>query len=360
MKWKPDWPQARENHVRWWNREGLVLWLTAPRETPIEPIAKPTRPDDLVQRWVDPVYRCNADEYRLARTAHLADAFPFLSTQIGPGSLGTFIGSEPEFAETTVWYRPCIDNPDTYGSVRFDPAGNKWFDAHLALIDEALRRADGRYFVGVPDLIENLDTLAALRDTEKLMVDLIERPGWVLERLDEINEAFFASFDILYDRVREADDGGNVFIFSIWGPGKTVKVQCDLACMLSPEMFRRFVVPALTAQCEWLDYSMFHLDGEDATQHLDALLEINALDAVEWTPRMLYTGDDEEASGSPKWYDLYRRIKAGGKSVQAIVVRPHQVVPLLDAVGPEGMYLTVGAPDLPTAEKLLKDVEQFR
>ena len=37
MKWKPDWPQARDNHARWWNGEAMVLWLTAPRAEPVEP-----------------------------------------------------------------------------------------------------------------------------------------------------------------------------------------------------------------------------------------------------------------------------------------------------------------------------------
>ncbi|MGB2824726.1 MAG: hypothetical protein WBF17_27390 [Phycisphaerae bacterium] len=359
MKWKPDWPQARENFIRWWNREGLVLWLTAPRAEPIEPIAEPARPDDVAARWTDPIYRCDAAEYDLSRTRCCADAFPHLSTQIGPGSLGTFLGAEPEFAETTVWYEPCIGDPEAWGAIRFEAEDNRWLDVHLALIDEALRRADGRYIVGVPDLIENLDTLAALRGTEPLMTDLIERPEWVLDKLREINRAFFASFDLIHDRVRDGD-GGNAFIFNIWGPGRTAKVQCDLCCMLSPAMFRRFVVPALTEQCDWLDFSMFHLDGEDALQHLDALLEIGSLDAIEWTPRMLYTGDAAEAGGSEKWWDLYRRILSAGKGVQAICVRPDQVVPMLDALGPQGMYLSVGAPDEAAAEKLLKDVEQFR
>jgi len=359
MKWKPDWPQAKANFVKWWRGEGLVLWLTSPRAEPHEPIEEPPRPDDLVTRWTDPVFRCRQAEHGMSRTHYHAEAAPFLSTQIGPGSLGTFLGARPEFAEDTVWYEPCIADPDTYGPIRFEPEGNRWLDVHLALIDEAVRRADGRYLVGVPDLIENLDTLAALRGTEPMMIDLIERPEWVLEKVDEINEAFFAAFDLIHRRVAD-EDGGNAFVFEIWGPGKTAKIQCDLCCMLSPAMFQRFVVPALTAQCDWLDYSLYHLDGEDCCQHLDALLGIDSLTAIEWTPRLLYTGEANEAGGSPKWFDLYRRIRAGGKAVQAICVWPEQVVPLLDALGPEGMYLSVGAGDEATAEKLLRDVEQFR
>ena len=125
-------------------------------------------------------------------------------------------------------------------------------------------------------------------------------------------------------------------------------------------MFREFVIPHLGAQCDWLDHSMFHLDGEDAIPHLDALLEIDALDAIEWTPRFLSTRDPNEAGGSPKWYDLYRRIKSAGKSVQAIGVRPEQVLPLLDAVGPEGMFLMCHAADQHTAEELAEKVEQYR
>jgi hypothetical protein len=238
-------------------------------------------------------------------------------------------------------------------------AGNHWLDVHLALLDECLRRAAGQVPVCMPDLIENLDTLAALRDTELLMTDLLERPEWVLAKLWEINEAFFAAFDLIGLRVRDAD-GGNVFCFSLWGPGRTAKLQCDLSCMLSREMFNRFVALPLTAQCQWLDFSMYHLDGEDALHHLDALLAIEPLDAIEWTPRLLSTGRPSEMGGSPKFYDLYRRIKAAGKSVQAICVRPDQLVPLLDAVGPEAMYIATWADNESAAEKMLKDVEQFR
>ena len=46
--------------------------------------------------------------------------------------------------------------------------------------------------------------------------------------------------------------------------------------------------------------------------HLPALLEIEELNAIQWTP-----GVGEPQGGSPKWYDLYKKILAGGKSVMA-------------------------------------------
>ena len=35
----------------------------------------------------------------------------------------------------------------------------------------------------IPDLIEGLDTLAAMRDTQPLLIDLLERPEWVHDAL---------------------------------------------------------------------------------------------------------------------------------------------------------------------------------
>ena len=354
MKWKPDWEQAKQNYIKWWRHEGMAVFLTGPRDEPIEPIAQPTPPDDTMQRWIDPVYRCDANEYRMSRTCFAAEAFPYLDTVIGPGDLGIMLGAEPRFDDATVWYEPCINDPDTYGPIHLTTENNKWLDVQMAIIDEGVRRAGGRYLVGFPDLIENIDTLAAMRDNQEVLIDLMERPTWVHECLAQINQAYFEAFDLIYDRVRD-DDGGCVWCFRIWAPGKMAKVQCDAACMLSEAQFREFVVPYMTEQCDWLDYALFHLDGINALHHLDTLLGIESLDVIQWTPQA-----GRPQTGSPTWYDLYRRIKAGGKSVQAANVQPDEVAPLLDAVGPEGMYLGVSAQTAQQVDDVLKIIEQYR
>jgi hypothetical protein len=221
----------------------------------------------------------------------------------------------------------------------------------VQLIRYGRDRNRGRYYIAYPDLIENIDTLAQLRDPQMLLMDMIERPDWVQTRIREITDAFFACYDELHKLLGDPWGGTGWCAFGLWGPGKVAKVQCDFSCMISAEMFREFVVPDLARQCEWLDYSMHHLDGTQAMHHLDALLEIEALDAIEWTPQSGIPG-----GGSPEWYDLYRRIKAAGKSVQAIGVKSDEVEPLIDAVGPEGMLIMSGAETETAARELLRRV----
>ena len=45
-------------------------------------------------------------------------------------------------------------------------------------------------------------------------------------------------------------------------------------------------------------------------RHLPALLEIEELNAIQWTP-----GVGQPQGGDPCWYDLYKRIRAGGKAI---------------------------------------------
>ncbi len=358
-KWKPDWEATKRHLSSWWDRKGLVVNIASPARKPRENFPPMPKPADPQAFHMDPHYQVGDALHQLSREALLGDNFPMFLPFCGPGSLGTFLGATPHFSFETVWYEPCIGDPESYGPIRrFDPRNNPWWDAHLAKIDEAKKYAAGRFIIGMPDLIENLDVLAALRGSEHVLMDLIERPAWVHKSLEEINEAFFAAFDALDDLI--GVDGGNGFCFGLWGPGRTAKVQCDLCCMLSPGMFREFVMPSLSAQCQWLDYSMYHLDGETALQHLDALLEIEALDAIEWTPMGASVRDPSRPrGGSPHWYDMYRRIKRAGKSVQVIGVEEAEVIPLIEAVGPEGLYIFTSL-DAPAAEKLAEKLKQYQ
>ncbi|MFP4175589.1 MAG: trimethylamine corrinoid protein 2 [Candidatus Brocadiia bacterium] len=355
MKWKENWRAVKGHFTDWWNQEGLVIAIPAPLSEPREGIKPPPETDDLETAWLDPEYRLQRGLHAMASTYWGADAFPSFNTMIGPGSLGSLLGAEPVLEPSTVWYKPCIDDPDSYGTIELQVENNRWLDIHMAIVEIALENARGRFLVGMPDLIENIDTLAALRGSETLLMDLIERPDWVTEKLTEINRAFFEAFDLFYDQIKD-EEGGNVFqAFGLWGPGKTAKVQCDFSCMISETMFNKFVVPSLTEQCEWLDYAMYHLDGTTALQHLDALLEIEPLDAIEWTPQA-----GVEGGGDPRWYEMYRRIKDAGKSVQPVGVNPDQIRPLLDEVGPNGLYISTHADTPDDAKRIAEMADQYR
>lgn len=349
LKNKPDWPAARAAHEGWWAGKAMAPCVFARKDDPPPQAKEPPVPEDLKMRWCDPGYRVRREIARKCGLFYGGAAFPCFDADIGPGSLGLFLGCEGVLAADTVWYKPVIEDPEAYPPLKF--TRNKWWDIHVAMLQAAIDANDGLWTIGCPDLIENIDTLAQLREGQLLLVDLLERPQWVRQKLHEINCAFFECYEALWPMLADPW-GGSVFrAFGLWGKGRVAKVQCDFSCMISGEMFRQFVVPPLAEQCRWLDRAMYHLDGTQAMHHLPALLEIEALQAIEWTPQAGAPG-----GGDPCWYDLYRRIRRGGKSVQAVGVRPEQVEPLIDAVGPEGLQFVCWCKTQAEARRLLERI----
>ncbi len=357
--WKQNWPETKQHFLDWWNQEGLIIasW-GAPRAEGVHAIVEDAEPaPSIKERYTTPERRARRARFHLARCAFSLDTLPVADTDMGPGSLATFLGSEPGFSPETVWFHPCIDSdapPEDHPPLRFDP-NNPWWRLTEETVKQNAALAQGNYFVGFPDLVENIDILASLRGTQPLMHDFIERPEWVIQKVQEINQAWFEAYSRIYDIIK-AEDGSSVWgAFRVWGPGKAAKLQCDASALFSPAMFEQFVVPALTEQCEWLGHSMFHVDGPECLNKVDALLAIDALDALEWTP-----GPQVPQGGSPEWYPLYRRILEAGKSVQALGVMPSEIIPLLDAAGGKGMYILTAFPNEREAEDMAKQVEPYR
>jgi len=217
----------------------------------------------------------------------------------------------------------------------------------------ACEGADGTYLVSVPDLVENLDTLAALVGTEQVLYGLMDKPGEITRIQEALlplwEEAFQAHYDIVKDR-----EGWNSFAaFGIFGPGRTAKLQCDLSAMISESMFDQFVVPYLEQQCRWLDYSIYHLDGPGAVHHLPSLLGIDALQCIQWTP-----GAGNPEGGDPVWDDIYRRSLDAGKNIEAMMPIA-QVRDFVKRFGSRGVFINTTASSQEEGEALLLDLERL-
>ncbi len=335
--WKPNWDETKEHFRAWWRHDGLVLgmWGAPPAGTPQVIVEDPGPPRSLEQRYLDVQWRARANHYALSRSSYPADCLPEADCDLGAGVLALMLGAEPRFAPETIWFTPSMmdDDPEGYPPLRFNP-DNRWWQLTEATINACQALGRGKYAVECLDLVENMDILAALRDPQCVLMDMLERPEWVHAKLAEINAAWFAAYGKIYELIKLEDASSVYGAFRLWGPGKTAKVQCDCSAMFSPAMFEEFVVPSLTAQCAWLDHSMYHLDGHQCLPHLDLLLGIDALDAIEWTPDPTVPG-----GGDPVWFPMYRRILDAGKSVQVLNVAPAQIVPLLDAIGGKGVYV---------------------
>lgn len=350
--WKENWEESSQRYLDWWNHKGVLINMWEHFQEGVTPhanVVAPIPPKDLNQRWFDPEWRAGQLDHYMAHSSFMADIPAIANTQLGPGSLAAILGGVLEGGEDTIWIHP---SPTIGEDIIFDPENAAW-KLHKDLLRACKKRSAGNYYVGMPDLMEGLDVLAAIRGTDTVLMDTMLNPELLDSQLRQINEIYFRVFDALYELIREGDEMAFCY-FSIWGPGKVSKLQSDISIMIGEEDFRRFALPYLREQCQKIDYTLYHLDGVGAIRHLDTILEIEELNAIQWTP-----GVGEPQGGDPKWYDLYKRILAGGKSVMACWVTVDELKPLLDNIGTNGLNILLDFKTEKEIETALKIVEEY-
>jgi hypothetical protein len=124
--------------------------------------------------------------------------------------------------------------------------------------------------------------------------------------------------------------------------------------MISPKMFNEFFLEELVEECRHLEASVYHLDGPDALCHLDSLLAVKELNAIQW----IYGA----GHGRPTdWIDLYQRCQQAGKGLQFTGVQPDEIGTLMENLRPEGVWMAVsGVRDRDHAEHILKQISRWR
>ena len=350
--WKANLEETKQHYINWWNHKGIVLNMWEHFQEGVKPHADIPAPQpykDLNQRWFDPEWRAEYLDWYVAHSSLMADMLPVANTQLGPGSLAAILGGVFEGGEDTIWIHP---NPNYTDDITFDPQHPNYL-LHKELLKACKAKAQGHYYVGMPDLMEGMDVLAALKGTDKVLLDTVMQPEVLEHQMQQINDIYFQVFDELYDIIREGDEMAFCY-FSSWAPGKMSKLQSDISTMISVDDYRRFVQPFIRQQCQKIDYTLYHLDGVGAMHHLDALLEIKELNAIQWTP-----GVGEPQGGSPKWYDLYKKIIAGGKSIMACWVTLDELRPLLDNIGGNGVHLEMDFHNEQEVDEAMKIVQEF-
>lgn len=172
--WKPNWLEAREHLVDWWSHKGVVVggfcWTG---EEVLDPAPVPPIPVDVRQCYEDIEWRARYERATIARRGYGADLIPVTDSNIGPGSLALALGSEPGFAESTVWFEaPWRDVADVNSlpPLKFNPEAYWWqiHEAQLRRNIEPVLKAlggNGIYFMG--DFMDSAEVEKAARIADR-------------------------------------------------------------------------------------------------------------------------------------------------------------------------------------------------
>jgi 5-methyltetrahydrofolate--homocysteine methyltransferase len=333
-----DWARVQRDAIAWWNGELERPLVSLSVTHPVPGCEYPrgyqsNYPLDLPAEAV-------VDRYEpwLASTRYYADAFPYLWMNFGPGIAAGFLGAQVNSVvdpSETVWFNPPRKIAASELHFTYDPE-NIWLKRVKDIIRAFVDRYGSSLQLGQTDLGGNLDIIASFLTTEQLLFDVAEQPEEIDRLVKEITALwirYYAELDALIRR----DGGcpGTSCWTPLWSPGKTYMLQCDFSYMISPKMFRRFVVPDIADCCDFLDHGFYHLDGKGEIPHLDLLLDIPRLRGIQWI-----SGDGQPTPD--QWLPLLKRIRDGGKLCQ-VFVDPEGALRIVRNLGGKGFLLVVNS-----------------
>ena len=344
MLYKPDWEETKERFVAWWAGEVIdrvAMSVTAPNGKSCREV---TQPDDPFRVHGDPEYLVEMCEATFSTTYYAAEAFPCRTLLIG----WAFLDTPVTYAPNTIWSEAVIEDY-ARDMPLFDTAAPSW--QTIAGVVRALVEAGrGKWMVEFPTVLDTTDMLSGLRGNQQLCIDMIDRPDDVHRALDYLTGTWMRAYAELGAMLR-VDELGSTGWLPLWSPGMATTIQCDYSCLISGEMFARFVVPELQTRARWLHDCLYHLDGPDAVHHLDRLLQIPEIKGIQWVP----------GSGAPlclDWLPLLRRIQAAGKLLH-ISIPAADVEKALTELKPEGLFLVTSCASVAEADALVAMAERL-
>jgi hypothetical protein len=336
--YKTDVEAAQARMDAWWHHDVLdrpVVQITAPRAEPVvDPVPEPEPQTQaaLIEWFTDPARVIPRNQRRLANTYFGGEAFPVMfPVSIGMVAItAAYLGCPYEIIDThTAWAHPIVDEWAERPTFAFDPE-NVWWQRSERLLKAAVAANDG-YFIGNPDFNGPTEILARVRGTEELALDFYDAPSQIKPALAEINQAWYDLWQAATAISHQA--GGYFFMMRMWSDRPAVDLQSDFSCMMSEAMFDDYFLPFIAQQTEWVDRTIYHLDGPGAIRHLDSLLDLPDLDGIQWVP-------GAGADPAPAWIPLLQRIQEAGKLVYTYCDKAYART-MFESLDPEGLLLSI-------------------
>lgn len=354
LEQKPDFEKCMKRIYAWYNQEIIdrapIRFAAHNAEYNETHLLKGRSWPSLKERWWDTDYQIELFEYQLKHSVFNAETFPIFWPNLGPEVYTAFYGVELEYKEVTSYSISNIKDWSQLDDIKLD-FNNPYFQKIEEMTYAALERCPGKYMVGYTDLHPGLDCAAAFRDPQQFCIDFLLEPDEAKRLIDISSRDFQRIFDY-FDAILKKHNQLSVSWMGIPSFGKMHIPSCDFATMISPDQFEEFVLPVIQKEVKPMDHNVFHLDGKGVANHVDHLLAIPGINAIQWVQGV---GDDLPIM---QWVPFIKKIQAAGKSV-VVDLKVPELEPFMKVVNPKGILLCINAdPDIQPG--IIKKIEKWK
>lgn len=279
---------------------------------------------------------------------YLWESIPYLFPYFGTAGIAEYAGCKPEYTPRTTWFEPCLEEPEAEDISYKCPEA---FEKQKSAIAEMIKLSKNDYAVTVTDNCGIADALAAMRGSDNFLMDMISDEDFVLDGIQKLLPIYKETQNQLFDLVKENNEGSILSWMHLWAPKRCAQMQCDLSVMISPEMFGKFIMPELEELTSFLDYPVYHFDGQEQIRHLDHLLSLDKLKAIQWTPVV----------GQPKTSTFIEQLQKIQKAGKNLILFPQigEIEFLLNNLSSRGLHMITYAGNREEADYIQNTIKKL-
>jgi hypothetical protein len=351
---KPDYEITKRRFDAFWSRELLDRPLVQFRlyksnnERCMLPRSKHSR---NMESCENPELQAKWHLDDLSNQVFLGDSLPVVCPSNGPAGMQTFYDQQLHTSQDgMLWNEPRVAdfNDLEWLSLNWE---SPWLNRLRILTEACLHTGAGRFITGLSNWLVGADCLAAILGYQQFAAALIQESDWVRKALDRSRVDFERLYLEFHARLTLAGQPGTTWV-PLLSDGRYYVIANDFSAMISTSLYRQYFLEGVMRECQFLDHSIYHLDGPDAVRHLDAILEVEELDGIHFIP-------SPTDAAFIRWADVYRRIQAAGKCL-IVNCDLNEVDAISHTLKPEGLLLNVGnVTSIEEANDLLEFIGQW-
>jgi hypothetical protein len=355
MEYKKDIEMVIKRYEAFWNKDKLdripirirfpVGSLQA-HESYYEPKAKINESE----RWEDIVldpekYLAYWDRQLKVRAPLMDDSIPTASVDLGPALMCGIMGADITFASGASWSNDPLENWEDIDNYSFN-VENKWVRKLIELAKYFVEHSEGKFAVGLANIMGPTDILTCLRGATQTCIDLYEFPDEVIKLIEKCTQAYIETIKIQLDIIPRYY-GGTCEGYSMWTPGRSNWLANDLSTMISPETYRNFMFKYDQEIVDYLDSCWMHVHSGGAYM-IEEFLKLQNLKGVQIV--------SDKPSG-PDLKDLLPIMKKI-QNKHCLILRKfnlEEIKEILPELSPNKLFIDTQGSSFPEAEIMLQE-----
>jgi hypothetical protein len=237
----------------------------------------PLHPDDIrVDLILEDVERLYDESSQLGDDLpFVAMPFPYLPW------MEAILGCPISMTDNSLWAGPCVEDWRTWHWQQPSLDSNPWAQKLLEIVKALIEYSCGRFQVPHTLMRGVADMLCAMRGASRFVLDFFDFPQAVHQACELLADVWIEVARAQLDLLQPSDNGyvGSAG-WRVWAPDPPIWLQEDAMALLSPSLFREFILPQDRRILSQFQFSAFHLHAS-ALWAVTDLVHVPDLDVVE-------------------------------------------------------------------------------